>query len=1096
MTASNQPEKVIFNDALELASAEAREAYLERACAGDAKLRRRIEALLEACAGVDGFLPEAADVEAETIVSVPVTEGPGSVIGRYKLLERIGEGGFGVVYMAEQQEPVRRRVALKIIKLGMDTRQVIARFEAERQAVALMDHPNIAKVFDAGATETGRPYFAMELVRGVPITRYCDENRLSTAERLELFVLVCRAIQHAHQKGVIHRDIKPSNILVTVNDGVPVPRVIDFGVAKATAQQRLTDKTLFTSFAQFIGTPAYMSPEQAVMTSLDIDTRSDIYSLGVLLYELLTGRTPFDAKQLLEAGLDEMRRVIRDQDPLRPSTRLSALAKGDLTQTAGLRRSEPRQLVRLLRGDLDWILMKALEKDRNRRYETAHALADDVERHLRHDPILARPPSVIYLLQKFARRHGARLGVGTAVGLLLAGLVVTGLMYRRASNLQWAKGEALPQVLELVKEGHAQAAFDLAQKIQARIPDDPAVRDLWPRICTDYSIATTPMGAEVWCREYTATNQPWRRVGRTPLEKITLARCMYRWRFEKEGYASHECVGDQDSFGGAVHVRLRHQGEAVGMVWIGAGTNVVPTSDYTGMTAISVPAFLMDQYEVTNERFKRFVDQGGYRNPQYWADLRFVKDGLELSWAEAMPEFHDQTGLPGPATWEGGTYPPGQEKSPVCGVSWYEATAYARFAGKRLPSVHHWDLAACLGESQVIIPLSNIGDRKERVATVGQYPGMGHTGLFDMAGNVREWCFNATDAFGEARYILGGSWNEPTYVFTFKDSRSPWNRSSENGFRCAEFPPEETAVPAALFDPLLQPAWRDISGLSPLSDEEFEALKSFYQYDRRPLNAKVESIEDRSLFWRQEKVSFDAAYGGDRVIAYLFLPKTGKPPYQTVIFFPGVDAVTTETFTGLPYGSFTEYIIHSGRALLFPIYYGTYERPAARGRIWTFGSVVETPWAYRDWMVLTTKDLSRCIDFLETRSDIDSQQIAYYGVSHGAALAPVMLAVENRIQTGVLAIGGLVPIQMPRHFDIALYALRVQAPVLMVNGSEDALVPRMASQQPLFDLLHQANAQTTSKSYPGGHGALEGLFGQQIRHDVLAWLDRYLGQVR
>ena len=1093
-------EEQIFEQALGLATPEAREGYLLGACSDDRDLRRRVDELLAAHkdAGALEFLKGSGRTQKidPLVCGDHLTERPGDRIGHYKLLEQIGEGGCGVVYVAEQEEPVRRRVALKVIKLGMDTKSVIARFEAERQALALMDHPNIAKVFDAGATETGRPFFVMELVRGIKITDYADQNNLSTPERLNLFIQVCHAIQHAHQKGIIHRDIKPSNILVTLHDGMPVPKVIDFGIAKATAQQRLTDKTVYTAFEQFIGTPAYMSPEQAEMSGLDIDTRSDVYALGVLLYELLTGRTPFDANELMSQGIDAMRRTIREQEPARPSTRLSTMVEGDLTTTAKHRHAEPPELIHQLRGDVDWIVMKCLEKDRTRRYETAHALAEDIERHLRHEPILARSPNVVYLLQKFARRHGARLGVGTAVGILVVGLVVTALMYRRASNLQWAKGEALPRVLQLVKEGHNQAAFDLAQKIQVHLPQDPALRELWPRICTDYSIPTTPAGAEVWCREFTATNQPWRRLGRTPLEKVTLARCMYRWRFEKEGYAPHECVGDQGSFEGAFHVRLQNQGEAEGMVWIGAGTNFIPTADYTGMAAISVPAFLMDQFEVTNERFKQFVDQGGYQNAQYWRDLRFVKDGHELSWAEAMPEFHDQTDQPGPATWQGGTYPQGQAKHPVSGVSWYEAMAYARFAGKSLPSVHHWDLAACLGESQVIVPLSNLGPEKQDLAPVGCYLGMGHTGLSDMAGNVKEWCFNATDGSGEARYILGGSWDEPTYVFTERDARSPWNRSTENGFRYAQFPPGETTALAGLFHPLARPAWRDFSKLSPLSDQEFEALKSLYSYDARPLRTKVENTNDTSLFWREEKISFDAAYGGDRVIAHLFLPKTGKPPYQTVIFFPGVDAVSTEAFTGLPYGSFTECIINSGRALLFPIYYGTYERPAARGRIWSFASVVETPWAYRDWMIMTVRDLGRCIDCLETRRDIDSERVAYYGVSHGAILGPVMLAVENRVKTGVFAIGGLVPIKMPRYFDIGLYAQRVTTPVLMINGSEDALVPLMASQQPLFDLLHQANAQTTRKLYPGGHGAFEGLFGQQIRQDVLAWLDRYLGPVK
>src|SRR4051812_17235119 len=315
-------------------------------------------------------------------------EKAGDRIGRYKLLQQIGEGGCGVVYMAEQEEPVRRRVALKVIKLGMDTKSVVARFEAERQALALMDHPNIAKVLDAGASDTGRLYFVMELVRGIKITDYCDQNNLSTNERLELFMQVCQAIQHAHQKGIIHRDIKPSNILVTITEpgAIGCPKVIDFGIAKATTGQRLTDKTVFTAFEQFIGTPAYMSPEQAMMTSLDIDTRTDIYALGVLLYELLTGQTPFDAKDLLGAGLDAMRRIICEREPVLPSTRLSTLIAADLTIVAGHRHAEPGRLGTLLRGDLDWIVMKALEKDRARRYETANGLARDVQRYLVSEP--------------------------------------------------------------------------------------------------------------------------------------------------------------------------------------------------------------------------------------------------------------------------------------------------------------------------------------------------------------------------------------------------------------------------------------------------------------------------------------------------------------------------------------------------------------------------------------------------------------------------------------------------------------------------------------------------------------------------------------
>jgi serine/threonine protein kinase/tetratricopeptide (TPR) repeat protein len=407
----------IFGEALGFPSAEEQAAYLERVCGDDTELRARIAALLQAHRDAGGFLEghsgrqDIAGTQANAAV-----EGAGVAVGPYKLLEQIGEGGMGAVYMADQQAPVRRRVAIKIIKPGMDTRRVIARFEAERQALALMDHPNIARVLDAGATESGRPYFVMELVRGVPITEFCDQHNLPISQRLELFSLVCQAVQHAHQKGIIHRDIKPSNVLVTLHDGRPVPKVIDFGIAKATGQQ-LTDKTLFTDFNQLIGTPLYMSPEQAELSGLDIDTRSDIYSLGVLLYELLTGTTPLERDRLKKAAYDEVRRIIREEEPPRPSTRVSSLEHSQPSMAA-MRHTEPRKLCHMLQGDLDWIVMKALEKDRTRRYATAAGLAADVQRHLSDQPVEACPPSTVYRFGKFVRRN--RVALTTAAVVLVA----------------------------------------------------------------------------------------------------------------------------------------------------------------------------------------------------------------------------------------------------------------------------------------------------------------------------------------------------------------------------------------------------------------------------------------------------------------------------------------------------------------------------------------------------------------------------------------------------------------------------------------------------------------------------------------------------
>jgi serine/threonine protein kinase/Tol biopolymer transport system component/Tfp pilus assembly protein PilF len=480
--------EAVYHGALEKEAGRERAAYLDSACGDNAALRDHVEALLKANEDAGNFLDTPPADLGAALDDAPLTERPGTVIGRYKLLERIGEGGMAVVYMAEQEEPIRRKVALKIIKLGMDTKSVIARFEAERQALAMMDHPNIAKVLDAGATETGRPYFVMELVKGVSITEYCDKNSLNTKERLELFIQVCNAVQHAHQKGIIHRDIKPTNVMVTLHDGKPVPKVIDFGIAKAI-NQKLTEKTLFTRYAHIIGTPAYMSPEQAELSDLDIDTRTDIYSLGVLLYELLTGTPPFGEEELRKAGYIEMQRIIREQEPTKPSTKLSTLGE-TLTDIAKLRSATPEMLTKAVRGDLDWIVMKSLEKDRGRRYETANGLALDIRRHLDHEPVLARGPSPTYRLQKFLRRHRSKTIAVLAIAVTAGALVIILSMWNR-DRLQLTEAEGfrhrglLSQARDQYAKAEREAALETIKPILDSSHVGPEAQLLYAGILVD-----------------------------------------------------------------------------------------------------------------------------------------------------------------------------------------------------------------------------------------------------------------------------------------------------------------------------------------------------------------------------------------------------------------------------------------------------------------------------------------------------------------------------------------------------------------------------------------------------------------------------------
>jgi dienelactone hydrolase len=544
---------------------------------------------------------------------------------------------------------------------------------------------------------------------------------------------------------------------------------------------------------------------------------------------------------------------------------------------------------------------------------------------------------------------------------------------------------------------------------------------------------------------------------------------MLRCRITKEGFESAEVAlaGTLSNF------RLHPPGAQPGMVFVPRGT-------YTGLTIREAPVedFWLDKFEVTNRQFKEFVDRGGYRNRDYWKHP-FLNDGRTLTWEQAMAEFRDATGRPGPATWQLGTYPEGRADFPVNGVSWYEAAAYAEFAGKSLPTVDHWFRAAIPARVTGIVRLSKFGGQGP--ARVGSHPGLGTFGTYDMAGNVKEWCLNP---LGERRYLLGGAWSEGTYLYSIPDAARPLERLPTYGFRCAKY---LQPLPDALTGPL-QFVSRDRSKDKPVGDDIFRVYRDLHSYDKTDLKPAVESIDDASEYWRKEKVSFAAAYGSERVVAYLFLPKNAIPPYETVVLFPGANALSQRSSERLPDGNAYEYVIRGGRALVYPVYKGTYERgPSAYYH--RFGQ----PNLWREMNIQWSKDLGRTLDYLETRPEIDRARIAYYGISLGASMAPRLMAVEDRFRASVLIMGGFFE-RVPPEVDAVNFAPRVKIPVLMLNGRNDFLFPLQTSQLPLFRLLGAPEKDKRHVLFDGGHD-LQLAFRDQLIKEVLDWLDRYLGPV-
>jgi formylglycine-generating enzyme required for sulfatase activity len=1030
--------KNIVGAALELPP-ERRPDYLAQACHGDATLLREVDSLLACNDQLGGFIevPVVQSFEAAAGNENALT--PGTLVGRYEVVGLIGSGGMGEVYRASDPG-IGRDVAIKVLPKRFSTDlERLRRFEQEVRAAGTLNHPNILVIHDVG-NHAGAPFIVSELLQGETLRATLSRKALPLSTALRHALEIARGLAASHAKGIVHRDLKPENIFVTTDGRV---KILDFGIAKLTHAGSVDGEAATTSDPQvtqpgaILGTLGYMSPEQ--VRREPTGSPSDIFSLAAILYEMLTGHRAFAGPDSVDALLNE--------DPPELGPRSGTFPDG-----------------------LEQLLRRCLKKDPHERIQSADVLASELEALLEGERERGGPRRKRYVL----------VAIAAVVAACGAAVVFAG----REARGRWIREQALPDVARLVERGHYSAAFELAEKVEQLAPGDPTLVRLWPQLSRSFDIETVPAGADVYAKEYGAEKSAWRSLGRSPLSNVRLPLALYQWRFAKPGFVSAEWFPEPNYVTGAQPPKLRVVLDRAGtvpqdMVHVPGGSASIRIPGLDHLPPVQIGDYLIDRTEVTNREFKAFVDAGGYAKRDLWQH-EFIDEERRLSWVDATALFRDRTGQPGPATWERGNYPEGEDDLPVTGVSWFEAAAYAAFVGKALPTVYQWSFASGAWAAWKIVPLSNL--EGPSIAKIATYRGMGPFGTFDMAGNAKEWCWNAT---GKKRFILGGAWNEPSYLFFDPDARSPFARDGNFGFRLVRNLDDRTA-PAAL-DPVTC-SRRDYRKEKPASADVFRAFTRLYAYDKGPLKSTVESVDETSELWRKEKIRYAAAYGGEQVVAYLFTPRDMPPPYQTVVFFPGASAIRQRSSDTLAFMPHIVWVVRSGRAFLYPVYKSTYER----GDGLTSPGIRPATAFYRDHVVQWSKDLGRSIDYIETRNDLDHDRIAFYGLSLGTIVGPILMAVEDRIAVGVLASGGLRPTQIMPEADPINFAPYLRKPILMVNGRHDFLFPYETSQVPLFELLGAGAKDKRHVVVDSGHAPPNDLLAKEM----LEWLDRYLGVPR
>ncbi len=1092
MTADRQRQiRELYDAALDCARDD-RAAFLTAACGADEALRREVESLLAFHAQAESFIEQPAlRVAAEAMAQEKVSA-VGRELAHYRILALLGAGGMGEVYLAHDDR-LARRVALKLLPAEFTADPArVRRFEREARAASALNHPNILTVHEIGQAD-GTHFIAAEFIEGETLRKRLAAGRLALTEALEVAAQIAAALVAAHRAGIVHRDIKPENVMLR-RDGYV--KVLDFGLARITEARAddanlsaATVSNLTTEPGTVMGTVAYMSPEQ--LRALDTDGRTDLWSLGVVLYEMIAGRRPFAG-----ATTSAMIAAILEQEP--PPVADEAVSVPD---------------------ELNRIISRALQKNRAQRDQTAEEMLADLKR-LQQELTFAEK-----LRQHAAGRTGdetAPLAVTTGhqsstriptvlrkrwLPLTLAALVIAvGLfVYRHNANRQWARAQ-LPQLERLTREQKYFEADRLARRVQQYLPGDATLARLLPTIADPLTVTTEPAGARVYLRRFAADHSatPRELIGTTPISKLPVARGEYIMTVEKQGYAPAERT---------ISSLLTHTGNALvppddprnfqfrlieadkipaRMVFVPGGKYKLTSRTRPAETSVPLDDFFIDRSEVTNREYKEFITAGGYFKREYWK-YPFVRNGRTLSDDDAMRQFRDRTGLPGPRTWSGQDFPEGKADHPVTDITWYEAAAYAAFRGKQLPTVFQWEKAARNGSFTYymgyVLPWgaveyggnveghANFNGRATVPVTSLEF-GLSPFGCYHMAGNVSEWCLNAVS---EGFTVAGGSWGDPFYLFSDIGALPGFFSSDKLGFRCVQMLPNATGDQGAT----QIGTFEEIPVHPPTSEAEFRARLSHFRYDQSPLGAQVVEVSEGSE-WRREKITYAGAKG-ERAMAYLYLPKSARPPFQVIQYVPAGDAYggyfTAAESAEMQVAPF----IKSGRAVFSVVFKGFREREHPPGYVSPGWNTVRR----REEVVSNATDLSRGLDYLATRADIDLSRPVYYGFSQGAQEGLIYAAVESRFRAVVLVAGGLPKgdARWLAEVSPANFAPHISAPVLMLNGRYDEVNPLRTRIEPLFKLLREPKKMVL---YDSGHSP-----PFEIAVPVInAWLDETLGPVR